>query len=245
MEHNMTFSPEELRILDRLWDDDDDDCNFWSTTTPSSVLSGATELEEKLLSIEKGADVTNDVVDDIKNADNADIDAILAKDMADLSVQEREYVVKDIHGIADTNCREEDNDFLQQRLQQLEDCLTRIQVKTAYDRALYQSPDYVRNDAFRLLFLRAEVFKIQAAAQLMVLHFEEKQRLFGADLLGQDILLADLSDADKEELEKGSFQVLPIRDRAGRIIVCSLGTPFNEATSLNRVCLLLLLFLVP
>jgi hypothetical protein len=239
MAHNMTFSPKELMILERLWDDDDDDCIFSSATTPTSALSAATELEEKLLCIEKGADVTNEVVDDIMNVDNTDIDAILAKDMAGLSVQEREHIVQDIHGIANETSRERDNDFLQQRLQQLEDCLSRIRAKPAYDQALYQSPDYVRNDAFRLLFLRGEVFNVQAAAQLMVLHFEEKQRLFGADLLGRDVLLADLSDADREELEKGSYQVLPIRDRAGRIVVVTLGTPFNEATSMNRVCLLL------
>jgi hypothetical protein len=245
MEPSMTFSPQELLILDRLWDGDDDDCSFWSATTPASVPSSAAKLEEKLLSIEKGADVTNEVVDDIKNADNADIDAILAKEMADLSVQEREHVVQDIHGIADETFREEDNDFLQQRVQQFEDCLSRIEVKRAYDQALYQSPGYVRNNQFRLLFLRSELFNVQAAAQLMVLHFEEKQRLFGADLLGRDILWDDLSDGDRKELEKGSFQVLPIRDRAGRIVVCSLGNPFNEATSMNRVCLLLMSILVP
>jgi hypothetical protein len=65
MEPSMVLSPQELLILDRLGDDDDDDCSFWSATTPSSVVSAAAQLEEKLLSIEKGADVTNDVVNDI------------------------------------------------------------------------------------------------------------------------------------------------------------------------------------
>jgi hypothetical protein len=164
--------------------------------------------------------------------------------MADLSVQERERIVQDIHGIADEIDREEDNDFLQHRLQQLEDALSRIEVKPAYDQALYQSPDYVRNDVFRLFFLRSQLFNVQAAAQLIVLHFEEKQRLFGSDLLGRDILLADLSDADRKELEKGYVQILPVRDRAGRIVVVTLGHPFDEATSMNRVCLLFLLLLL-
>jgi hypothetical protein len=187
------------------------------------------------LSIERGADVTTEVLGHIKNADNADLDAILAKEMAALSVQERDYVIQDIHGIADEEFPEDDNNFLKQQLHQLEVCLTQIDPKPAYNRALYQAPEYVRNDQFRLLFLRGERFNVQAAAQLMVLHFEEKQRLFGADVLGRDIRLDDLSDVDRKELEKGFLQILPVRDRAGRIVVCILGGPLDEATSTNRV----------
>jgi hypothetical protein len=233
MEINMMFSPEEMLLLDGLWDDDDDDDD--NDSTPSFVSSTAAQLEKKLLSIEKGADITTEVVLDIKNADNADIDEILANEMGALSVKERDFVVQDIHGIAEEVFPDDDNEFLQQRLRQLEESLAQIEHKPAYDRALYMSPDYVRNDKFRLLFLRGELFNVPAAAKLIVLHFEEKLRLFGADLLGQDILLADLSDADRKELEKGYVQILPVRDRAGRIVACYIGKPFDERTSLNRV----------
>jgi hypothetical protein len=247
--NNLALSPEEmLLILNGLWDDDDDndnddddESNRSSTTGNSTVSSTAIQLEAKLLSIENGADVTTDVMGDIKNADHADIDAILAKEMADLSVREREYVIQDIHGIAmETIVPEDDDDndeFLQQRLRQLEECLSKIGDKPAYSRALYVSPEYVRNDKFRLLFLRAQLFNVPAAAQLMVSHFEEKQRLFGPDLLGRDILLEDLNDADRKELEKGAFQVLPVRDRAGRIVTCFQAAGIlQEETSMNRVC---------
>jgi hypothetical protein len=242
MENNLALSPEEmLLLLDGLWDDDNDenDSNRSSATRESAVSSTAVQLEAKLLSIENGADVTTEVVGDIKNADHADIDAILAKEMADLSVQEREYVVQDIHGIADETIvpeNDDDDEFFQQRLRQLEDCLAQIEDKAAYSRALYLSPEYVRNDKFRLLFLRGELFNVPAAAQLMVSHFEEKQRLFGPDLLGRDILFEDLSDADRRELEKGILQVLPVRDRAGRIVMCLGVGPLDEETSINRVC---------
>jgi hypothetical protein len=236
METSTMFSPEEMQLLDGLWDDDDEDSYVCRSATPeTSVSSAAAQLEEKLLSIEKGADVTPEVLGHIKNVNTADIDAILAKEMAALSVQERDYVIQDIHGIAEEEFPEDDNNFLQQQLQQLEVCLTQIDPKSAYNRALYQAPDYVRNDQFRLLFLRGERFNVQAAAQLMVLHFEEKQRLFGTDVLGRDIRLDDLSDVDRKELEKGFLQILPVRDRAGRIVVCILGGPLDEATSTNRV----------
>jgi hypothetical protein len=236
IEINMMFSPEEMLFLDGLWDDDEDD-DHDDDITPSFVPSTAAQLEEKLLSIEKGADVTTEVVFDIKNADNAAIDEILANEMGALSVKERDFVVQDIHGIAEEVFPDDDNEFLQQRLRQLDACLAQIEHKPAYNRALYMSPNYVRNDKFLLLFLRGELFNVQAAAHLIVLHFEEKQRLFGADLLGQDILLADLSDADRKELEKGYFQILPVRDRAGRIVACYIGKPFDEKTSVNRVCI--------
>ena len=53
----------------------------------------------------------------------------------------------------------------------------------------------------------------------MVLFFDEKLALFGADKLTHDITLADLSEADMEALNAGAEQLLPQRDRIGRLVV--------------------------
>jgi hypothetical protein len=52
--------------------------------------------------------------------------------------------------------------------------------------------------------------------------FKIKLELFGPTKLAQDITLEDLSCEDIECVNHGYFQVLPVRDQAGRGILCLL-----------------------
>ena len=52
----------------------------------------------------------------------------------------------------------------------------------------------------------------------MVHHFETKQELFGEDKVARDITLDDFDKDDMACIKAGGYQILPVRDRAGRCI---------------------------
>jgi hypothetical protein len=148
--------------------------------------------------------------------------AMLAKEMNQLSVEEREKVLEDIHGIA--RVVDEPYDFVKNNLVLLEEELSKAthedHNKAAYDLAKLQSKEYVSSEKLRIMFLRAESFDAYNAASRMVRFFDEKYKLFGAEKLTKDIVLADLDPDDIAALEKGFYQVLPEKDCAGRKVVC-------------------------
>lgn len=105
-----------------------------------------------------------------------------------------------------------------ERQDQLDWELEAIEVKPAYDYALKQSRRYVH--ALRLMFLRATNFDAKAAAIRMATFFEAKLQLFGPDVLCRHIRQSDLDPDDLASLQSGCCQVLPIRDKANRTVVC-------------------------
>ena len=146
-----------------------------------------------------------------------DPDALLARELNRLSMQEREQVLYEVHGVAEAI--DEQPDFVNTSLSQLDTELDKIKEKAAYDQALLLDPRYVRNLNFLLQLLRANRFDAKEAAVRMVRHFQCKLELFGAEKLVKDIRLADLNSEDVACLESGFLQLLPMRDRAGRAIV--------------------------
>jgi hypothetical protein len=90
-----------------------------------------------------------------------------------LSIQERDTALQDIYGIAQATVTETP-ELVQQGLEQLEEGLAGMTSKSALDRALYVSPDSVRDSTFRLKFLRGTLFHAPKAASRMVRHFEKK-----------------------------------------------------------------------
>jgi hypothetical protein len=144
---------------------------------------------------------------------------MLAKEMNLLSVEEREKVLEDVHGIA--RAVDEPLDYVKNSLVLLEEELSKIaRNKVAFDLAKFQSKEYVSSEKLRLMFLRAESFNAYKAASRMVSFFDEKYKLFGADKLTKDIGLADLDPDDIAALETGFYQVLPEKDCAGRKVFC-------------------------
>jgi hypothetical protein len=145
---------------------------------------------------------------------------MLAKEMNQLSVEEREKVLEDVHGIA--RVVDEPLDFVKNSLVLLEEELSKPthHNKAAYDLAKLQSKKYVSSEKLRMMFLRAESFDAYNAASRMVRFFDEKYKLFGAERLTKDIVLADLDPDDIAALEKGFYQVLPEKDSAGRKVCC-------------------------
>jgi hypothetical protein len=140
--------------------------------------------------------------------------AMLAKEMNQLSVEEREKVLADIHGISPVV--DEPQEFIDACLALLEKELTNIPSKAAYDLASSMSREYTSSNKIRIMFLRAESFDAYKAASHIVRFFEEKYALFGAEKLTKNIVLADLDPDDIAALESGFYQVLPEKDSAGR-----------------------------
>ena len=162
------------------------------TTTTATATTTTEELEKKFMALsmltpESVQSSLHDVVGGIQRANYSDLDAILANEMeGKLSLRERERKIQLAHGIAkvDDYIQQEESSplFIQQKLEELELQLMQIpssEKKRAYERALYDSPEYVRSTKFRLSFLRGDMFDTTRAAQRIVDHFHVKMELFG------------------------------------------------------------------
>jgi hypothetical protein len=147
-----------------------------------------------------------------------DPDALLARELTRLSMQEREQVIHDVHGVAEV--MPERPEFVSTRLIQLELELAKITEKAAYNQSLRQDPKFAKNRNFRIRFLRADRFVAADAAVRLVRHFQYKMELFGAEKLVKDITIEDLDSEDIKVLKSGFIQLLPVRDRAGRAVMC-------------------------
>ena len=148
----------------------------------------------------------------------AEASSMLAREMNQLSVKEREKALEDIHGIP--RLVDEPKERIEACLALLQKELTRISSKAAYDLASFMSKEYTSSNKIRLMFLRAESYDPYKAASRMVRFFDQKYQLFGADKLTKDITLDDLDPDDIAVLERGVYQVLPEKDCAGRKVIC-------------------------
>eukprot|EP00980_Cylindrotheca_fusiformis_P019637 scaffold6821_cov127-Cylindrotheca_fusiformis.AAC.11 len=170
-----------------------------------------------------------------------DIDKFLAASMTKLSVKDRELTLEEVHGISRTN--PEDLAFLEDKLDQLDAHLQKIKPATVYEKAELLNAAYVSRRNFRLMFLRCNRYEPRAAAEQMLMFFEVKRSLFGTAKLTKDITLLDLNDDDKESLQTGFCQILPVRDNGNRQIILfayglrTAGSPENDARAIYYVLL--------
>ena len=145
---------------------------------------------------------------------------LLVQSLQRLSIEEHQAVVLDIHGFDEKINEKETSPYVNEKLAELQQHLDRITQKEAYNLALQLNSNYVCSRSFRLMFLRCERFNVQAAAEMMVLHFEEKLQLFGnGDILAREILQSDLSPKERVVLDTGLLQLMKQRDAAGRTVL--------------------------
>ena len=172
-------------------------------------------------------------------------DAFLAQTMNQLSIQERQQVYEDVHGVSTTV--DETPEFIQDCLQQmsaeiqaklLSDAAARTATATddaasnngvgqqqqcccALQVALQQDYQYVMD--LRIMFLRCEMYHVKHATSRMFAYFEEKLHLWGYDKLGRDILQSDfVNPMEREYLNVGFYQILPGKDSSGRTMMFSM-----------------------
>jgi CBS-domain-containing membrane protein len=156
---------------------------------------------------------------DQRNADDVDpddVDALLAKELNQMTFQQRELMYEEIHGV--DQIHEETEDFLNARLAALEQEIRRLPERELYEQAERISKAYVTDRKFRLMFLRAEYHDPRKAAVRLVRFLEGKVQFFGPETLARNLYLSDLDDDDFAFLKSGILQLIPVRDRAGRAI---------------------------
>jgi hypothetical protein len=160
-----------------------------------------------------GASITSPVT--AEKADNPT--EVIAQAMNNLSVQEREQVYEDMHGVSAMVL--ETPKLIADTLYQMEHCLQKISYKPAYDLAITIRAEYVLDPKLRLMFLRADRFDPKLAAGRFIRFMDWKLKLFGRDKLCQwHINSDDLDDDARFMLVSGIFQILPSRDSRGRVV---------------------------
>jgi hypothetical protein len=167
-------------------------------------------------------------IQDVENINPNLSETLIGKEMHRLSMEERDDVLHDIHGVADIV--EETPELVENCLHRLDLELSSIPYKPAYEQALVMSPSFILDGRLCLMFLRAARFEPANAARRMVAFFEHKLNLFGPDKLTKQIRIDDLDDDTIACLETGYMQILPGRDRAGRAVLMAL-TKFRSFRS--------------
>jgi hypothetical protein len=163
---------------------------------------------------------TNDAPSDSATIVNMgkDIDTFLSQEMTALSFQERNLVQEEVHGVA-TVAVEETPDLLRTAMQELEVEIERIPNKSAYVRAVeVDGGKYVRSRDFRLKFLRADLFDARKAATRLTARCDLLFKYFGEQALQRTLRFDDLSKKEQAIVRAGSVQLLPVRDRSGRMV---------------------------
>mmetsp|Transcript_42976 Transcript_42976/g.104044 ORF Transcript_42976/g.104044 Transcript_42976/m.104044 type:complete len:364 (+) Transcript_42976:149-1240(+) len=166
-----------------------------------------------------GGTISERVPSNSRKEDN--YDALIAGALNQLSINERENVYNEMHGVDDLI--EESPEMVQRSIVELHAELERVKgthrVGLAYNMAEAMSGDYVHDHVLRMKFLRSERFDVKKSAERLVRFFNAKMQLFGQEKLCKDITLQDLDKDDIEFLKSGHMQILPTRDSAGRVVV--------------------------
>ncbi|KAG7369630.1 hypothetical protein IV203_027376 [Nitzschia inconspicua] len=109
----------------------------------------------------------------------------------------------------------------------------------AYRMALHMAPSLALDTSFRIMFLRADDYNPLAAAQRFVKFFQHKMELFGAENLGKEIAIRDLSDEDRNYIYEGWFQLAKEKDHCGRTVFCdmikNINSGVNERSMLRAI----------
>eukprot|EP00980_Cylindrotheca_fusiformis_P016534 scaffold4954_cov106-Cylindrotheca_fusiformis.AAC.4 len=162
-------------------------------------------------------DVTGSV---IYSSTRHQMDKFLADSMLQLSVQERENALNDLHGIG--NGRDEvpeDAATMNGLLEKLDKILNATKQGTLYEQAERNDPMYVTSRDFRMMFLRTCDYDPEASVHRIFKFLALQQSLFSAGKVGKKILLEDLDGEAIESLKSGAMQISASTDRAGRKIL--------------------------
>ena len=184
---------------------------------------------------------------------NEQLDSLLAQELSKLSMADRQEAEFDIHGVAEEV--KETPDMIQQQLKAMQAYLvnrhssSRTEATTTsdgrfsdsshwscYQKAKQQNPAYVSDPKLLLSFLRAERFQVEAAADRMCSFLELKEKLFGSESISRQITIQDHFDADDQDcLKSGVCQLLPIPDRAGRVVLVWNSSLRGASSRISRV----------
>lgn len=173
----------------------------------------------------------------LSNNSNLDVDTALAKELHRLSVQDRNRVQEEVHGVHFA-VSEETPEMIKTSLQSFDEAVKKISGKHAYNFAMTcprVDTAYIRSPEFKLRFLRATLFSVKRAALRYTRHLDLLYEFFGEVGLQRPLQLSDLSKVEKDCIKEGRRQILPSRDRSGRLIIFEKGSnPTDSRTTRVR-----------
>jgi hypothetical protein len=147
------------------------------------------------------------------------LDSILAKELYAMSVHDRDASQEEIHGVRSA-APDESPEKVDEAFWCFQNEIDKTAMKKAYDEAVSCNSYYVLHDRdFRIRFLRADFFDAKKAACRFLHHLDLLLDLFGPNALQRPLRHSDLSKTVKETMRRGRIQILPNRDRAGRIVL--------------------------
>ena len=187
-----------------------------STSAPSNPFSSASVLGVPAQGLRSAFPQS------VKEATD-DTDAYIADALHHMTIQERDFLYHELHGVADVV--EESPEFLMESFKELHRELKRLSAQPSssldvrpYLAAVKPDRAYTHSEFHFKAFLRAERFDVKAAAMRMIRFFDYKEQSFGPDSLCKDVTQDMLSAEDLQVYRKGFMQVLPCRDIMGRCI---------------------------
>ena len=182
-------------------------------TTPSST-SGATTLSSPFGNISPQEKCHAELI--------RDADEMLSRELKNVTFQERIQIQEEIHGVADP-CPPESPEMIQDALHFMQQHLDAIPHKPIHDKV--PSTSYIHAQSFRLRFLRCEVYDTKRAAERYLRFINHMYAEWGSELLLRPLRLSDLetkTGKNRKQIMKllkgGHAQILPFRDRSGRLI---------------------------
>ena len=154
------------------------------------------------------------------NHDDNGID-IVAEALNSLSMEDRNKVLDDLHGVVSYNDGGENPTKIENCLNELDIEITKLCQADTYDYTTSQATiatvstaaykqaistpvgdSYVSSKEFKLMFLRCDDWDVCKAAKRLVGFMESKLNLFGPDLLVKDITLADFLSTSTDKQNK-------------------------------------------
>lgn len=188
-------------------------------------------------------------ISDFREVDPAEVDRMLAEELNGLSLDDRERVMEEVHGIFDRSTIQHDGleDALRAMGNELDDYyfgsgstaakITDDSDNNAFDDTSTSSPikysaylearaknsSLVVDRNFRLAFLLSAGNNPKEAALKLMKYLDFIRDLYEtSDVLFRPVFLEDLNSSAKQQLVMGSYQILPDRDSSGRRIFCYL-----------------------
>jgi hypothetical protein len=165
-----------------------------------------------------------------------DIEVALANELTSLSLNDRTKIEEEIHcvkSLAVPETPERVEDALE-KLQREASSLVGTGGGNVYLDALVMDSPYVQSRDFGLKFLRADFFNVKLAARRMLNHLELMFKFYGPVALQRPLRYSDLTKEEQDCVRKGPLQILPSRDKAGRLILIFQGSLAN-VTQFQRV----------
>ena len=153
------------------------------------------------------------------DVDPKEVEEILAKEMSALSFQERGLIQEEIHGVANV-CPDETPAMMEEALAQMQQTLDSIPNKPDFYNRISAS-SYIHSTAFRLRFLRCELYDARKAAARLLRFVEYIKEHYDTEVLERPLQMSDLQ-MNKQVMDcfrSGEVQLLPFRDRSGRRIM--------------------------